>query len=76
MVHVGHVDAARQHVGRHQDADAVLLKAFQRLAPLRLRKVRVDGLGAESCLAKLLRHFVAGTFRAHEDDGAHAAATL
>ena len=47
-----HVNSARGHVRRHQNAEAPLLEAGESRAALRLRAIAVNHRGAEALLIK------------------------
>ena len=72
IVHVGHIDAAGEHVGGHQDVAAAGRECLERALALVLTAVGMDGLAFEARSAQLAHavvHAMAGA-REHDDAGA------
>ena len=53
---VVHVQAARGHVGGHQESNGPLPELFHGVVPLCLRHVAVEGFGVVAVLHELVRH--------------------
>ena len=70
VVDVGHVDAAGQDVGGHQDAHAAVLEVLEGAGALTLGAVAVDGLGGEALAVQALGQNLGARLGAREDDDA------
>ena len=70
VVHVGHVDAAGQHVGGNEDVGLAATEVLQRATAAALGFVGVDGLGVEAVGLKRLGAFLGAVLRAGEHDDA------
>ena len=67
---VGHVDAARRDIGRHQDAYFARRKALERRLAGVLALVAVDGSGLVTVDLEVLGHPIGAMLGAREDDDA------
>ena len=64
------VDAARQHVGRHEDVDLAVTEVRERVLPLVLAAVAVDGGAGDALPAQASAAGVGAMLRSGEDDDA------
>ncbi len=69
-LHVIHVDAARGHVGGHQDFDAVAAETRHHPVALRLVEVAVQAVGLVAAPLQVLGQFVHAALGRAEHDGA------
>ena len=68
VAHVGDVDAAREHVGCHQDLHAAVTERLQGALALRLAAVAVDGLALKAKTGQSAHAGVGTALGAHEHD--------
>ena len=73
--HVGefvHIEAARRHVGGHEELRAVVAELLHREVALCLRQIAVQSLGAVAVADEMVGHFLRFETRAAEDDAVDA----